>query len=390
MNRSPLSLQNSFRVERKDLCSHARCGVLETAHGAVETPVFMPVGTAATVKAVSPEALEEMGSRIVLANAYHLYLRPGEAVVGKLAGLHRYMSWDRGILTDSGGYQVFSHRRLRTIREDGVEFRSHLDGSLHFLSPEDVVRIQETLGSDIAMVLDECTPYPVNRERARSSMDRSMRWARRSKDRHRDRGQMLFGIVQGGMYSELRRESLERLVEMDFQGLALGGFSVGEPKPLMYDLVQELGPLMPADLPRYLMGVGTPPDLLFCVRQGIDMFDCVLPTRNARNGTLFTSRGRLNIRNAAYRTQEDALDPDCACRVCRRFSRAYLRHLHVSGEILSLVLNTYHNLYFYLDLMRKIRQSIASGTLLELENHYRDQYRAAERGDGPSEAEKQP
>ena len=382
------SRQHSFRIERQDPHSHARCGVLQTSHGAVETPVFMPVGTAGTVKAMSPQSLEEMGVRIILANAYHLYLRPGEAVVEKMAGLHRYMAWNRGILTDSGGYQVFSHRRLRVIREEGVEFRSHLDGSLHFLSPEDVVRIQETLGADIAMVLDECTPYPVNREEARSSMDRSMRWALRSKARHRSRGQMLFGIVQGGMYPDLRRESLERLKEMDFQGLALGGFSVGEPKPLMYDLVEDLGPRMPADLPRYLMGVGTPLDLLFCVRQGIDMFDCVLPTRNARNGTLFTSRGRLNIRNATCRTQEDPLDPECGCPVCRRFSRAYLRHLHVSGEILSLVLNTCHNLYFYLDLMRKIRQSIASGSLLELENHYRAQYRAARRGDEPSEAEK--
>lgn len=381
---------HAFRIERQDPHSHARCGVLQTSHGAVETPVFMPVGTAATVKAMSPDSLEEMGARIILSNAYHLYLRPGEAVVERMAGLHRYMSWNRAILTDSGGYQVFSHRRLRTIREDGVEFRSHLDGSLHFLSPEDVVRIQETLGSDIAMVLDECTPYPVDRERARSSMDRSMRWACRSKERHRRSGQMLFGIVQGSMYPELRRESLERLVEMGFHGLALGGFSVGEPKPLMYDLVQDLGPRMPADLPRYLMGVGTPLDLLFSVRQGIDMFDCVLPTRNARNGTLFTSRGKLNIRNSTFRTQEGPLDPECECRVCRRFSRAYLRHLHVSGEILSLVLNTYHNLYFYLDLMRKIRQSIASGSLLELENHYRDQYRAEACGDEPSEAEKQP
>jgi queuine tRNA-ribosyltransferase len=363
--------------------------VLETSHGAVETPVFMPVGTAGTVKAMPPEFLEEMGAQIILANAYHLYLRPGEAVVEGMEGLHGFMSWNRGILTDSGGYQVFSQRKLRTIREEGVEFRSHLDGSLHFLSPEDVIRIQEAFGSDIAMVLDECTPYPVNRKQARDSMDRSMRWARRCRDRHRRRGQMLFGIVQGGMYPELRRESLDRLVEMDFPGLALGGFSVGEPRRVMYELVRELGPLMPGG-PRYLMGVGSPLDLLFCVRQGIDMFDCVLPTRNARNGTLFTSQGRINIRNSTYRTQEDALDPECECRVCRRFSRAYLRHLHVSGEILSLVLNTCHNLYFYLDLMRKIRQSIASGSLLELEKHYRDQYCAPTRGNDPAEPENQP
>ena len=344
----------------------------------------MPVGTAATVKAMPLEFLEEIDARIILANTYHLYLRPGEAVLQDCKGLHRFMAWKQSILTDSGGYQLFSHQKLRTIKEDGVEFRSHLNGSRHFLTPEDVVRIQETLGSDIAMVLDECIPYPVTCSQARESMDRSMRWARRCKDRHRSKQQMLFGIVQGGVFSNLRKESLDRLTEMDFSGLALGGLSVGEPRSIMYDLVQELAPSMPVNRPRYAMGVGTPLDLFFFVRQGIDMFDCVLPTRNGRNGTLYTSQGRVNIKNAAYRTQEDALDPGCACRVCRRFSRAYLRHLHISGEILSSVLNSYHNLYFYLDLMRKIRQSIASGTLLELESHYRDCYRATSYGDEAS------
>ena len=367
-------MRPSFSLLRQDTASHARTGLLRTRHGIVETPVFMPVGTSATVKAVPNEFLERLDTKLILANTYHLFLRPGEEVVGELGGLHRFMDWDRAILTDSGGYQVFSQQGLRRISEEGVEFQSHLDGRRHFFSPEDSIRIQETLGSDVIMVLDECTPYPVSEREALESMRRSLRWAKRCKDRHRFEEQMLFGIVQGGMFADPRRESLERLCDMGFAGIALGGLSVGEPKLLMYDLVQELQPILPRDKPHYLMGVGTPQDILFCVKQGMDMFDCVIPTRNARNGTLYTSQGKVNIKQSRYRQDAGPLDPECDCFVCQRHSCAYLRHLFVSGEILSSVLNTYHNLHFYLDLMRKIRQSIALGSLVQLERELAARY----------------
>jgi queuine tRNA-ribosyltransferase len=363
-----------FVVTLNDRRSSARCGLLKTPHGMVETPVFMPVGTAGTVKALPHEFLEQLGTRIILANTYHLYLRPGEEIIRGSKGLHRFMSWDRAILTDSGGYQVFSHQALRRLTEEGVEFRSHLDGSSHFLSPERSVQIQETLASDIAMVFDECTPYPVTEGEARESMLRSMRWAKRSKEAHCLSGQLLFGIVQGSVFHQLRKESLERLCETGFPGLAIGGLSVGEPKLLLYEVVSSLLPWMPPAAPRYAMGIGTPMDLLFCVRQGVDMFDCVLPTRNARNGTLFTWQGKVGIKNARYRGDQEPLDPDCGCLVCRRYSRAYLRHLHVSGEILSSILNTFHNLYFYLDLMAKIRESIALDSLHLLEERVGERY----------------
>ena len=349
--------------------------MLQTAHGAVQTPVFMPVGTAATVKGLPQEFLEQLHIPIILSNTYHLYLRPGQEVIQAHGGLHRFMSWPRAILTDSGGYQIFSHQALRKISEEGVEFRSHLDGSEHFLSPEKSIEIQRALGSDIITVLDECTPYPATRREARESMARSMRWAMRCK-KAQDGRQTLFGIVQGSFFFDLRRESLEQICEMDFPGIALGGLSVGEPRLLTYELVERLCPRLPEPKPCYVMGVGTPQDLLFCVKQGVDMFDCVLPTRNARNGTLFTSEGKISIKSSRYRNDQAPPDPECSCFVCGRYSRAYLRHLHSSGEILSSILSTYHNLHFYLDLMRKIRESIALNCFTEFEKKFRLHYAA--------------
>lgn len=351
---------------------------MRTLHGEVETPVFLPVGTAGAVKAAPNEFLEQMDARMILANTYHLYLRPGDDLIEGFGGLHRFMSWDRPILTDSGGYQVFSHRALREISEEGVSFQSHLDGSRHFISPEKSISIQQRLGADVIMAFDDCTPYPVTEAEAGASMLRSLRWAQRCRDVHQPERQALFGIVQGSVFLNLRNQSLEELVRMDFPGLALGGFSVGEPTLSMYELVQELAGRMPEDKPRYLMGVGTPVDLLFAVRCGIDMFDCVLPTRNARNGTLFTSLGKISIKNARYREDKGPLDPNCGCLVCRRYSRAYLRHLYVTGEIGSSILNTYHNLYFYLDLMRRIRESIALDSLNKLEEEVRVRYSEAD------------
>ncbi len=364
----------SFKVEIPDPATAARAGLLRTPRGEIPTPVFMPVGTAATVKALPQEILEDLDARVILANTYHLHLRPGAEVVSRLGGLHGFMGWKRSILTDSGGFQVFSQRRLRRIEEEGVQFRSHLDGSLQFLSPEISIEIQRALGADIVMAFDECTPYPAERAEARESMRRSMRWARRCQSVPLGPGQTLFGIVQGGVHRDLRRESIDALLEMDFAGLALGGFSVGEPTPLMRALVEELAPLLPADRPRYLMGVGTPLDLVAGVKAGVDMFDCVLPTRNARNGTLFTWGGKIRIKNSRHRDDPGPLDPDCGCPVCARYSRAYLRHLYVSGEALSSVLNTWHNVHFYLDLMRRIRESIALGSLPDLERRLSERY----------------
>ncbi len=370
-----------FQITHSESGTRARRGLLRTGHGTIETPVFMPVGTAGTVKAQPHEWLESLGAGIILANTYHLYLRPGESVIRSFGGLHRFMSWPGALLTDSGGYQVFSHKALRRLSEEGVDFRSHLDGSSHFLSPEKSIQIQLSLGSDIAMAFDECTPYPVGEHEARQSMQLSMRWARRCRDEHErssDGNQRLFGIVQGSVFADLRRESLERLQEIGFDGIALGGLSVGEPKLMTHEVIEGLAPLLPADAPHYAMGMGTPLDLLFCVRQGIDMFDCVLPTRNARNGTLFTSVGKVSIKNARYREDGGPLDPACDCLVCRRYSRAYLRHLYVSGEILASILNTHHNLHFYLDLMRKIRESIALNRLESLEETFRRHYTATD------------
>ena len=353
--------QFGFEVLHKDEQTGARRGVLHTMHGDVQTPVFMPVGTAGAVKAMPNDSLEALDTQIILGNTYHLYLRPGHERVARLGGLHRFMDWNRAILTDSGGYQVFSHRELRSISEDGVQFRSHIDGSKNFFSPETVVDIQRALGSDIAMVLDDCTAYPTGFVDAEASMELSTRWARRCRDHwdcEDDGSHALFGIVQGSVYPELRKRSAESLNEIGFTGMAIGGLSVGEPKDVMYEMVGCTAPLLPSDKPRYLMGVGTPEDLVRCVAMGIDMFDCVLPTRNARNGCLFTSQGRILIKNARYAEDQGPLDPDCNCMTCRRFSRAYLRHLFMAGEHLSAVYNTLHNLTFYLDMMKKIRQAI--------------------------------
>jgi queuine tRNA-ribosyltransferase len=364
----------SFEVLHKERESRARAGVLKTPRGTVQTPVFMPVGTAGTVKATPHEFLVQLETPLILANTYHLYLRPGPDVVRNLGGLHDFISWEGPILTDSGGYQVFSHRELNKISDEGVEFRSHLDGSRHFFSPETSIQVQEALGADIIMAFDDCTPYPVSHAEAHASMERSMAWAGRCRAVWEGSRQALFGIVQGSVYFDLRLESLSRILQMDFPGLALGGFSVGEPKPLMHDLLCQLSDQMPEELPHYLMGVGTPVDLVLAVQNGFDMFDCVLPTRNARNGTLFTWQGLIRIKNACYREDRRPIDQACGCFVCQKYSRAYLRHLYISGEILSSILNTFHNLYFYMELMREIRTAIERSSLGALTKQLTDAY----------------
>ena len=348
----------------------ARRGRLATAHGAVETPVFMPCGTYGTVKAMTPEALREVGTQILLGNTFHLMLRPGDAVIRGLGGLHRFMGWDGPILTDSGGFQVWSLGELRKLDEQGVEFRSPVDGDKVTLTPERSVEVQCNLGADVVMVLDECTPYPASEQEAQASMQLSLDWAARSKTAFEaagsDRRALLFGIVQGGMFDGLRQASLAGLIETGFDGYAIGGLSVGEPKVEMHAVMQALLPDMPKDRPRYLMGVGTPEDLVRGVQLGVDMFDCVLPTRNGRNGYLFTSRGTLKIKNARHRASEVPLDSECGCYTCRHFSRAYLHHLERCGEILGPMLMTHHNLHYYHNLMGRLRGSIETGTLPSL------------------------
>jgi queuine tRNA-ribosyltransferase len=346
----------SFVVEARD--GRARGGRLATPHGEVETPVFMPVGTAGAVKAVLHRDLREIGARILLANTYHLMLRPGDALVAGLGGLHSFTGWDGPLLTDSGGYQVFSLAALRRLDEEGVRFQSHLDGSPHLLSPERSIEIQQNLGADIAMAFDECPPGDAPREVVAEATARTTRWARRSRDAHRRLDQWLFGIVQGGVHLDLREASARELVALDFPGYAVGGLSVGEPRAGRDRVLDHLDPILPAEKPRYLMGVGTPEDLVFAVGRGMDMFDCVLPTRNARNGQLFTSRGRLSIRHARYRDDPRPPDPGCPCPTCRTTSRAYLRHLHQSNEMTAATLMSVHNLFFYLDMMRGMRESI--------------------------------
>lgn len=392
----------------------ARRGTLELPHAVVPTPVFMPVGTVASVKAVPQHLLEELDARILLGNTYHLYLRPGHELVRRMGGLHRFMSWPGAILTDSGGFQVFSLNGLRKVSEEGVAFRSHLDGSSHFFSPEHSMEVQIALGSDVAMAFDECLEYPADRRRARSSLDLTLRWAGRSKAHfeahcgevpwspiHHDKAVMngapgfvggaavesepmsqardmvhphspggkrpvLFGIVQGGMFPELRREAAERLVEMDFPGYAIGGLSVGEPRELTREIIEATLPLLPSDKPRYVMGVGYPDEIVEYAAMGVDMMDCVLPTRAARHGLIFTSEGRVNIKSRRYAEDQGPLDAACGCRVCKRYSRAYLRHLFAAGEPLAAVLNSLHNLAFYLDTMRRVRDAIELGTVAEL------------------------
>lgn len=343
----------------------ARAGRLHTPHGSFDTPMFMPVGTQGTVKTLSPEELHTMGAGVILGNTYHLFLRPGHEIVKKAGGLHRFMNWDGAILTDSGGFQVFSLGALRKISEEGVAFRSHHDGSKQFLSPEKSMEIQMALGSDIAMAFDECTPYPADYEYACRSMRLTTRWAKRCQAVHNREDQALFGIVQGGMYADLRQESAEQLVAMDFPGYAIGGLSVGEPKPLMYEVLEQTVPFLPQNKARYLMGVGTPDCLVEGVARGIDMFDCVFPTRVARNGTAITSQGRVVIRNAAYIEDFTPLDPECDCYTCRNYSRAYLRHLIRCDEIFGLRLMSLHNLYYLIKLMHQIRTAIIDGNYPE-------------------------
>jgi queuine tRNA-ribosyltransferase len=345
----------------------ARVGRLTTPHGVIDTPAFMPVGTAATVKGQTQQDLEDLGVQILLSNTYHLFLRPGHELIRQVGGLHKFMSWPRAILTDSGGFQVFSLSELRKVSDEGVTFRSHLDGSEHFLSPERAVEIEIALGADILMVLDECIEAPAAEARAREAAARTLAWAHRSRDyfaRHGDPArQMLFGIVQGGTHAALRRENADALIALDFPGYAIGGLAVGEPHAVSCEMTQAAASRLPVDRPRYLMGVGQPEQIPDYVALGMDMMDCVLPTRSARHGCLYTSQGRLLIKNAQYANDPRPLDESCGCAVCRRYSRAYLRHLYSSGEILAIILNTHHNIYFYLDIMREIRDAIRFGKL---------------------------
>jgi queuine tRNA-ribosyltransferase len=416
-----------FEIVAEDKATGARAGLLHTPHGVVETPVFMPVGTAGTVKGMTHAQLEELGVQILLANTYHLYLRPGHEIIRQMGGLHRFIAWPHPILTDSGGFQVMSLKGLGRVTEDGVWFKSHLDGSSHFLSPERAVEIQVALGADIIMTLDECVEYPASREGLHRAVKLTGRWAGRAKEKlsaissqpsasegtrswglgTREKpsafssqlsasgnqtgtqsaidnrqstipspqpllpSPSLFGIVQGGVDKELRRESVASLLELDFEGYAVGGLSVGEPKAEMYDVAEYTAQLLPRNRPRYLMGVGTPEDLVECVARGIDMFDCVMPTRNARNGGVFTSQGKVVIKNAKYAQDDSPLDPACRCPACRRYSRSYIRHLFVAGEMLGAILTTQHNLHFYIDRMRKIRQSLISGAFAEFHSRAR-------------------
>jgi queuine tRNA-ribosyltransferase len=394
---NPRRMSIAFYIEK--IHGKARAGRLVTPHGEIETPVFMPVGTVASVKGVPQDTLEELGAQIILGNTYHLYLRPGVETVKKMGGLHGFMSWPRAILTDSGGFQVFSLNELRKVSEEGVTFRSHLDGSSHFFSPESAMAAQIGLGADIIMAFDECTEYPAERERVRASMEMTARWAEQSKryfEEHKrevpwgsgpqasdlelqekqvphrrfapvrndiggEQRQALFGIVQGGMVRELRKESAERTIEIEFPGYAIGGLSVGEPREMTHEIVESTLEHLPEDKPRYLMGVGTPEEIVEYAKLGVDMMDCVLPTRAARHGLLFTSEGKISIKQARYAQDQGPLDPNCGCRVCRRYSRAYLRHLYAANEMLAQVLNTIHNLSFYLDTMRRVRHSIQLG-----------------------------
>ncbi|MDD2443403.1 MAG: tRNA guanosine(34) transglycosylase Tgt [Desulfotomaculaceae bacterium] len=360
----------TFTVIKKDSSCCARLGLLHTPHGTVETPIFMPVGTQATVKTMAPEEVRDVGGRLILSNTYHLYLRPGYELVREAGGLHRFMNWGGPILTDSGGFQVFSLGPLREVAEEGVTFRSHIDGSKHFFSPEKAMEVQMALGSDIAMAFDECVPYPCSWDYAREATERTSRWARRCLAAHSRDGQVVFGIVQGSVFAELREKSALELVDLNFPGYAIGGLSVGEPKDIMYEMLDFTVPFLPGEKPRYLMGVGSPDCLVEGVIRGIDMFDCVLPTRMARNGAVLTRRGKLVVRNAEYARDFTPLDPDCDCYACRHYTRAYIRHLIKAGEVLGIRLTTIHNLRFVLKLMEEIREAIRHGTILD----YRDKF----------------
>jgi queuine tRNA-ribosyltransferase len=367
-----------FTLKKEDSKTRARRGVLNTPHGPVETPVFMPVGTQATVKAMKPESVSQLGrqgAHILLSNTYHLYLRPGHQLIKEAGGLHKFMNWKGAILTDSGGFQVFSLGDLRKITEEGVAFRSHIDGSRHMFTPEHSIDVQNALGADIIMAFDECAPYPADRNYVKNSLERTTRWLARCKERHTDiENQSLFGIMQGGMYKDLRRQSARQITELELPGYAIGGLSVGEPKELMYEMLDECVEDLPKEKARYLMGVGSPDCLFEGVQRGIDMFDCVLPTRIARNGTALTSRGKVAIKNARYEKDFSPLDPDCQCYTCKNYSRAYLRHLYKADEILSSMLLTEHNLHFLVSTMEGIRKSIEEDRFLEFKMDFFEKY----------------
>ncbi|MDW7675014.1 MAG: tRNA guanosine(34) transglycosylase Tgt [Bacillota bacterium] len=348
----------SYQLIKECAQTGARLGQIATPHGIINTPVFMPVGTQATVKTMTPHELKDLGAEIILSNTYHLYLRPGDELIKQAGGLHKFMNWDRPILTDSGGYQVFSLGPLRKITEEGVTFKSHIDGSTHFISPERAVEIQMNLGSDIAMVFDECPPYPCTWEYAKNSLERTTRWAKRCKEAHNRTDQVQFGIVQGGVFEDLRQQSASELIELDFPGYSIGGLSVGEPKPIMYEVLDYTAPLLPKHKPRYLMGVGSPDCLLEGIHRGIDMFDCVLPTRIARNGTVMTANGKVVIKNAKHATDFEPLDTECSCYTCTNYSKAYIRHLLKANEVLGIRLTTIHNIAFLLNLMKGARKAI--------------------------------
>ncbi len=351
----------SFEITAQSSDTSARAGVIQTSHGKVETPIFMPVGTLGSVKSISPEELIEIGAQIILGNTYHLYLRPGCDIISRFEGLHRFMHWNRSILTDSGGFQVFSLAKLAKISNDGVTFQSHIDGSKHLLSPEKVIDIQACLGTDIMMCLDQCIQYPASREQCRAALKTTTQWARRCRHSWQSlqNGQnALFGIVQGGMFTDLRRQSAEELTDLDFSGYAVGGLSVGEPVEVMLEMADFTLPQLPQIKPRYIMGVGTPENLIELVALGADMFDCVLPTRNARNGQMFIDHGTINISNSRYKDDTDPLDPECGCYTCRNYSRAYLRHLYLAKELLAYRLNTIHNIHFYINFIKRLRKAI--------------------------------
>lgn len=365
-----------FKILKEDKSSWARAGVIRTPHGEIPTPVFAPVGTQATVKALTPRELEELGVTLILANTYHIYLRPGPEVIAELGGLHRFMAWPHPIMTDSGGFQIYSLESLRQFTEEGVVFRSHLDGSIHLLTPEKAIEIQELLGADFITSLDECPP-PMEKEYVRVATERTHRWAERCIKARRRTDQALFGIIQGGVFPDLRRESARFVASLDFDGFSIGGLSVGEPKDKTWEMVEVVIPLLPRDKPRHLLGVGAPEDFFNGISRGIDIFDCVLPTRMGRTGTLFTRQGKLNIRNAVYARDPNPVDPTCQCYTCRNFSRAYLRHLFKAEEILAPVLATIHNVYFMVNLVKRIRQSIVEGNFAQ----FREEFLASYKGE---------
>ena len=364
-----------FKLIHKDLGSQARTGLLKTARGIVPTPVFMPVGTQGTVKAIPPLFLEEMKAEMILGNAYHLYLRPGTDLIKKADGLHNFMNWHGPILTDSGGYQVFSLSLLRKVTDEGVQFQSHIDGSAHFIGPKESLQIQKDLGSDICMVLDECVAYPAAYEEAKAAVDRTLNWARQSKEVHMNPENKVFGIVQGSTYKDLRQECARQLVEMNFDGYAVGGVSVGEPSALIYEIIDYTVPLLPENKPRYIMGMGTPEDILESVTHGADMFDCIIPTRYGRTGTAFTSEGKINLKNACHTEDFSPIDHECVCYTCQNFSRAYIRHLFYANEMLGPQLLSLHNVYFYLNLMRHIRTAINGDRFIDFKNNFLSKYK---------------